>query len=40
MATKKPATRAKRPTSKPRSVVLVATRKGAWIYHGDAARKT
>ncbi|MEQ1773335.1 MAG: glycosyl hydrolase [Burkholderiales bacterium] len=23
-----------------RTVVLVATRKGAWIYHGDAARKT
>ena len=21
-------------------VVLVATRKGAWLYHGDAARKT
>lgn len=28
------ATRAKR------TVVLVATRKGAWLYHGDAARKT
>ncbi len=43
MATKtsaKPAARAKRAPSKPRSVVLVATRKGAWIYHGDAARKT
>ena len=23
-----------------RAVVLVATRKGAWLYHGDAARKT
>jgi len=23
-----------------RTLVLVATRKGAWIYHGDAARKT
>jgi len=23
-----------------RMVVLVATRKGAWLYHGDAARKT
>ncbi len=32
---KKPATRAQR-----RTVVLVATRKGAWLYHGDAARKT
>ena len=31
---KKPATRAQR-----RVVVLVATRKGAWLYHGDAARK-
>jgi len=31
---KKPATRARR-----RVVVLVATRKGAWLYHGDAARK-
>ncbi len=40
MTTKKPAARAKRPPSKPRAVVLVATRKGAWIYHGDAARKT
>ncbi len=31
---KAPAARAQR------TVVLVATRKGAWIYHGDAARKT
>lgn len=23
-----------------RTVVLVATRKGAWLFHGDAARKT
>jgi len=23
-----------------RTLVLVATRKGAWLYHGDAARKT
>lgn len=43
---KKPQTR-KRPsaarrarTSAKRVVVLVATRKGAWLFHGDAARKT
>ncbi|HMB06232.1 MAG TPA: hypothetical protein VKP69_21170, partial [Isosphaeraceae bacterium] len=24
----------------PRTIVLVATRKGAWIFHGDAARRT
>ena len=23
-----------------RTIVLVATRKGAWLYHGDAARKS
>src|SRR5574339_260143 len=23
-----------------RTIVLVATRKGAWLFHGDAARKT
>ena len=23
-----------------RMVVLVATRKGAWLYHGDAERRT
>ena len=49
-ATKKPAprthepkTRVKRaPKLQPgrRVVVLVATRKGAWLYHGDAARRT
>ncbi len=48
--TKKSATRAKRPTtsskrtprrpSARRVVVLVATRKGAWLFHGDATRKT
>lgn len=38
-AIKKPAAR-KRKTSARRMLVLVATRKGAWIYHGDAARKT
>jgi hypothetical protein len=38
---KKPATRTKTTASHAkRTVVLVATRKGAWIYHGDAARKT
>jgi len=38
--TTKPAARAKRrPQSARRAVVLVATRKGAWLYHGDAARK-
>ncbi|HUR57867.1 MAG TPA: hypothetical protein VM029_09165, partial [Opitutaceae bacterium] len=30
---KKPAARARR------VVLLVATRKGAWLYHGDLARK-
>jgi len=44
---KKPAARArkgagtKKRTSRAQPVVvLVATRKGAWLYHGDAARKT
>src|SRR5688572_9228990 len=32
-----PSSRARPPR---RVVVLVATRKGAWLYHGDAARKT
>jgi hypothetical protein len=32
--------RAGRATSSRRAVVLVATRKGAWIYQGDAVRKT
>jgi hypothetical protein len=37
---KKPAVRTKRPAARPRRVLLmVATRKGAWLYHGDAARK-
>src|SRR5450755_3662319 len=26
--------------SSPRVVVLVATRKGAWLYHGDVSRRT
>jgi hypothetical protein len=35
-----PATRKKSAVRKPRNVtVLVATRKGAWLIHGDAARK-
>ena len=34
---KRPAAR-KRKASARRMVVLVATRKGAWIYRGDAAR--
>lgn len=35
--------RTARPTSRPpsrRVVVLVATRKGAWLFHGDATRRT
>src|SRR5438874_13732436 len=28
------------PRKAPQVLVLVATRKGAWLYHGDAARKT
>ncbi len=40
MATpKKPAAR-KPSAAKRRTTVLVATRKGAWLFHGDAARKT
>ena len=47
--TKKPAARAKnnaggakraRRSAPARNVVLVATRKGAWLYHSDASRKT
>jgi len=38
---KKPAAQRKTTAARAkRAVVLVATRKGAWIYHGDAARKT
>ena len=32
--------RPKRPAPARRVVVLVATRKGAWLFHGDAQRKT
>jgi photosystem II stability/assembly factor-like uncharacterized protein len=43
-STRKPAARTRRPAARARPahrvVVLVATRKGAWLYHGDAARKT
>lgn len=36
-----PAIRRKKPARKPgRATVLVATRKGAWLLHGDAQRKT
>jgi len=46
-AAKKAAPRARRPSAPvrrapkraARTVVLVATRKGAWLFHGDAARK-
>jgi len=42
--TRKPAARRQRPSTRARPqrrlIVLVATRKGAWLYHGDAARKT
>lgn len=48
--TKKPAIRKHRPTARGKpapglrparhAVVLVATRKGAWLYHGDAGRRT
>jgi hypothetical protein len=33
------ATRAPRRTSPRRMVLLIATRKGAWLYHGDAGRR-
>ena len=32
-------TRTRAPEAR-RGLVLVATRKGAWLYHGDAARRT
>ncbi|HTS54098.1 MAG TPA: glycosyl hydrolase [Burkholderiales bacterium] len=41
---RKPAERTQQPTARARRarrvLVMVATRKGAWLYHGDAARKT
>jgi hypothetical protein len=39
-ADKKPAARGKAGASPTRLVVLVATRKGAWLFHSDARRKT
>src|SRR5256712_13354281 len=42
--TRKPAVRTQGPSTRARPqrpvLVLVATRKGAWLYHGDAKRKT
>src|SRR5258706_1972551 len=37
---RKPGPRAKRGAPARRTRVLVATRKGAWLYHSDAARRT
>ena len=39
---RKPATRTGQRSARParRVLLLVATRKGAWLYHGDAARRT
>jgi hypothetical protein len=38
---RKPAAKPQNPATRARRVlVMVATRKGAWLYHGDAARKT
>src|SRR5690242_4391134 len=37
---KKKSTARKTSRQKPRVVALVATRKGAWLFHGDASRKT
>jgi hypothetical protein len=41
---RKPADRTQEPTTRARRarrvLVMVATRKGAWLYHGDPARKT
>src|SRR5512132_1782492 len=38
---KKAAVKTLRPAGRARHVLLmVATRKGAWLYHGDAARRT
>ena len=36
--TRKP--RARRAAAAPRLVLLVATRKGAWLFHGDATRRS
>ncbi len=37
---KKASAKAKTKTSKPAALLLVATRKGAWIFRGDAARRS
>ncbi|MGE5338935.1 MAG: WD40/YVTN/BNR-like repeat-containing protein [Gemmatimonadota bacterium] len=37
---KRPSLKGPRATRARRVVVLVATRKGAWLFHGDAARRT
>jgi hypothetical protein len=41
---RRPADRTQKPTARTRRarrvLVMVATRKGAWLYHGDAARET
>ena len=40
-AAKKPASKAAaRPRRARNLLVMVGTRKGAWLYHGDAARRT
>lgn len=46
MAAKKPKAASRKAPAAPRAksarkpALLVATRKGAWLYHGDAARRT
>lgn len=40
MASNRPQAASKKPSASARTLLLVATRKSAWIYHGDAARKT
>jgi len=39
MARKERKTAARKPASKRRVLVLLATRKGAWLFHGDPARR-
>src|SRR5690242_3653220 len=38
--TKKTAARSKTTSRAKRMLLMVATRKGAWLYHGDSGRKT
>ena len=40
MASSRPGTASKKSSVTARTLLFVATRKGAWIYHSDAARKT